>query len=551
MPRHRTNAASRVFEGKTYFDPATNLRVGAQGIGSTKGGYRAPPGLDIPARPRVRSTQFTPEQVRSGVLQGSPQTPEEQRFWAAHPQGVVAPWNAGDPLYDPAAKAAQDVARTKAAATAARTVDVGTIRGQSAADRQALVERRAGAENTRAQLINRLQNLPINRKGQRIGGDVVVQQIRGIDSGIKNISAQESRLAHQDDLRVAQAFRNAAIADKDLTRQRNVQTSEAAAGVMKGLANIEANYKRGTPEFRDAVSALAEQHPDYVNSKQAFTMMKEAVTSHDKAEEKRFIKAQSDLQKATGLTPEEFAKLNPQQAFAAGGIRITEEGKPRVHFGGSGFTAQGKPKGEFTREASEILAPEHAALLAAGKPLPKGVLEAGKEQMKAGGAIRIDTGKGYPVIIPRTDFERFTTAFRPEPTGAQPVIDLGTVPKFPPNYVPGVGTVEQAPQGTINGLPAQQAIDEIRARRGIAPTAPQPAAPQIAPQTQPTVQPAVAAPQPVAQPDQAAAAPADVVSGKSWQQIQQESRAPQAAAGEQPKPIDIYQYLGRKRPGEE
>lgn len=479
----RVNAASRVFQGQLYFDPS-GYRVGAQGIGSTASGYRAPPGLDIPSRPRVRSTQFSPEEIRSGVFgTRTPYTTGDIAL-ARSGAGVVAPWNRGDPRYDPEAAAALAQSQKAQAAQAAKTVDVAAIRGQSAAARQSLAEQRGGLENVRAQLIDRLTTTQYDRRGRArtVTDPRVAAQISGIDARLRDVGAQERRVNRLDDLNVAQAFHSAAAAEKDLQNQRHLKAASDTTGMFNALTNLESQYKRGTPEFRQGALAIRDQFPDAGIT--AVKALHDSAALHDKTEERGLAKMTANLQRATGLTPEEFARLNPN-AFAAGAIVEQKAGQAVTHLGESGFSKEGKPKGEFSTATAALIPPEYA-----GKPfdqIPQEVKDQINQKISGGGAIQIQTGKGYNVVIPRTQFENFKSTFMPEPTGMQqPTIDVQAKP-FPPNYVPGVGTVDtapQAPQGTINGPPAQQAIDEIRSRvRG-------PAQPAAVPEA--TVQPAAA-----------------------------------------------------------
>lgn len=415
------NGVNRAYRGKTFFD-TSGYRVGAQGIGSTATGYQAPPGLPtVPLPADVRAANRAAYYARNITPESTPAA--LSRDVAAQTQGGVVPaWNRGDPRYDPAAKAAQDAAAAKAAVTASGTVDVGAIRGQSAAARQALADQRAGLENVRGQLINRLGVMQTSRRGgsRMVTDPRVAAQISGIDANLRNIGRQESQLQQQENQDVARAFRQADMATAASKAKLHQDTANDVTGVMQAINNIQS--KPGTPEFHQELAAAKKQFPLYAASPSGLAHVDAVEGFHNKQVAKELQDTTKGLQRYN-ITPDEFARISPGNVMAGKIVDSTgadiDPNAPKLP-GGSKFTNQytGAETGPITA---------------------------------------VNTGTRQ-VLMPTDEYNRYRGAF-----GAPP--DQVAI-ESQPTPAEAQPTTTTAPQsvGTINGLPAQQAIDEARAR---------------------------------------------------------------------------------------
>ena len=407
------NGANRAYRGRTFFD-TSGYRVGAQGIGSTATGYQAPPGLPtVPLPADVRAANRAAYYARNITPESTPAA--LSRDVAAQTQGGVVPvWNRGDPRYDPAAKAAQDAAAAKAAVTASGTVDVGAIRGQSAAARQALADQRAGLENVRGQLINQLGVMQTSRRGgsRMVTDPRVAAQISGIDANLRNIGRQESQLQQQENQDVVRAFRQADMATAASKAKLHQDTANDVTGVMQAINNIQS--KPGTPEFHQELAAAKKQFPLYAASPSGLAHVDAVEGFHNKQVAKELQDTTKGLQRFN-ITPDEFARISPGNVMAGKIVDSTgadiDPNAPKLP-GGSKFTNQytGAETGPITA---------------------------------------VNTGTRQ-VLMPTDEYNRYRRAFGAPPD--QVAIESQTTP------------AEAQPVGTINGLPAQQAISEARAR---------------------------------------------------------------------------------------
>lgn len=141
------------------------------------------------------------------------------------------------------------------------------------------------------------------------------------------------------------------------------------------------------------------------------------VSAEDKAAAKEQSKLEARLHSQTGLTPEEFASVHPDNV-KAGGIWVprptpTDANAGTFHESTSGFNTNGSPKGEFSNDTTHILGSIVGGVYKPGTTAitPKQQADA-EAQIKSSGAIQIDTGKGYKSVIPRVDYERYRDAFK-------------------------------------------------------------------------------------------------------------------------------------------
>jgi hypothetical protein len=167
-----------------------------------------------------------------------------------------------------------------------------------------------------------------------------------------------------------------------------------------------------------------------------------------------------------------------------------------LHLGPTGFDATGKPKGDFTNDTSLLIPAEHK-----GKPweqVPEDVKSKIQADITGGGAVQIDTGKGYPVTIPRTQFENFQRQFGPSATTTAPTAPAppAAAPPAEAPPPPAETTETGIARGAIVLSPEQAAA---RAARGAV--------------SGPAEQPVAAAPPPSAVPPAGSAEAAAAIGG--------------------------------------
>lgn len=383
----------------------TGVVAGSQGIGTVAGGYQAPPRI-IVNDPTQRA--YTERGLPIGkprdmnvfgerpVLQGAPLSAGERAFWAAHPGGASASEVYG---FDPTGPgtAGRPISAGFPAARSAAQVDADSLINQAISRKQELEGQRLGLENQRHELIRQYGLLPTGRHGRTTAQHkAITEQLKGLADAERGLRTQEHFAEQESGMRLTAAFRNAELANKSLDFQRKEQTARDAAAVMSGLSKIESTYKHGTPEFRDAITQLTESNPMFIHSSSASAAVRKAAEFHDTQEQKRTSTLQTNLQKQTGLSPEEFAALDPS-AFKAGQI----------------------VGGAFSNDATRLLDPKYK-----DKPWEK-IPQAEKDRvnkiMQQGEAIQVDTGKGYSVPLMRVDFENYRRAFGRQIPNAQQV----------------------------------------------------------------------------------------------------------------------------------
>jgi hypothetical protein len=311
----------------------------------------------------------------------------------------------------------------------------------------------------------------------------------------------------------------------DMTKQnRNIVTQQDYHGLLRDLESIQA--KRGTPEYEPEYARVVLAHGDALSTKAGQTAATLYSSVHDdtagraarvaaqypgvvavpsgigakggvtykfeRPGEKELATAATALQKSTGLTPQEFAAIDPNTQTKAGGILDPKTGT--LHLGQTGFDATGKPKGTFTNDTSLLIPPEHK-----NKPweqVPGDVKSKIQADITGGGAVQIDTGKGYSVTIPRTQFENFQRQFGPSTRTAAPTAPTApTAPITTTAPPPAAEALQPAPAGataaeTVNAGIARGAIilspeqATARAARGeVSAPAPPPVAAAAPPDT--------------------------------------------------------------------
>lgn len=142
------------------------------------------------------------------------------------------------------------------------------------------------------------------------------------------------------------------------------------------------------------------------------------MSAEDKAAAKEQTKLVTRLHSQTGLTPEEFAAIDPSNV-KAGGIFVPRptDKDPKAgtfHHEGGGFNTNGTPKGEFDDDFRKVLDGYDSRV--AIKPDQE---KTARDRISSGHAIQIDTGKGYKSVLPRVDYERYREAFKQGQTTAK------------------------------------------------------------------------------------------------------------------------------------
>lgn len=277
-------------------------------------------------------------------------------------------------------------------------VDSDELINQAIEARKNIEAQRSEIQSRRSALINQLKRTPGGRGTSHLASSINAE-IRALDLEERHLYQQEHFTDTEARTRMTAAFRNASMADKHLEMQRHTQTAEQASNILLGMADIEAKYKHGTPEFQGAVTNLVGQNPLGMNAAQARKRVLDATTFHDKETERMNLKAASDLQKTTGLTPEQFAALDHGTQVKAG---VAE------------FDKSGKLKTDFSTDTKPFIPPEYQNTQ--WEKIPADVRSKINENITKGGAIQIDTGQ-YKVVIPRTQYENFKNQFISQPTG--------------------------------------------------------------------------------------------------------------------------------------
>jgi hypothetical protein len=175
--------------------------------------------------------------------------------------------------------------------------------------------------------------------------------------------------------------------------QDHVQAQDKVASTM-------AQLKQLYPDEDSLPNIAGTRMVPSVNAKGGVSYRGSTATS---PEAKNEAKLTTTLLNTTGLTPDEFSKLDPNQ-LKAGGVLVPETGdtpqnrKGTFHEGVTGFYQNGTPKGDFSNDPKWLtqhgVAPDEA-----------------DKRIRSGGAIQIDTGKGSPVVIPRARYHQFLSVF--------------------------------------------------------------------------------------------------------------------------------------------
>ena len=485
-----------VDDGKDgYFQAATGLRVGSQGVGSVATGYQTPPGLPAtPASPDAlpdvmagREARYQASRTAAQELQaiqarnaqsdmppGSPTsylggngqvvgTVQQDEFGIPKPAPAAAVGLRGYPTTDEInAGIARDAAQAKEDQF---NTDINSVMGRYPAAPKfqmptqqdlidPLIERQRNAEaNAVANLNERLKgesDQPL-QYGKRI--------VPGAAAGTRAELAMRSRnLAQLDQAQQANISGRSRLALEAAKRNDLASQDTARAQVVDLFSNIdESRYPHGSPERDRFLGTVLGQRPDLVHAivKDKFlgkfvqdhmethktvgeTMQalkdqygqqgenlrftptitaKGDVSYHSSlaptAEEKNKATLAKSLSKETGMTPEQFAKIDPNQV-KAGGIFVPETGhtpdKPKgtFHDTNAGFYSSGVPKGEFTND-TKLIMPGYKE----GKTIPtKEQKDAAEKRIREGAAIQIDIGKGKQnPVIPRARYNQYLSVF--------------------------------------------------------------------------------------------------------------------------------------------
>lgn len=368
------------------------------------------------------------------------------------------------------------------AAPASPRVDTDALINSAIQSRQAIQAEREGLQAKRAGLTQELANSPVDRHGRPIVSPDISSRQHELDIAERNLQGRERFSDFEATTRMNGAFRNAAAADKHLEMQRHTQVAEAGTRVMNGIAQAEAQYKYGSPELHNAIMTLTTdpQNAGWIQNASAASRVRDVTSLHDKEQAKTQTAATVNLNKYTGLTPQEFAALDHKTQVKAGGILETKGGKTTFHEADGGFSTQtGRPKGEFSNDATRFLPDQYKTT--PWENIPKDVKDTASQRMSRGGAVQIDTGKGYPVVMPRTQYESFKQQFvAPEPIGkvqtavqttgqVEPARDLRSSQQVTDEAI-AAGRIVTTPERT------QQAQERIGT------------APQVAPVAAPTTQ---------------------------------------------------------------
>ncbi len=280
-------------------------------------------------------------------------------------------------------------------------------------------------------------------------------EIRNLNAAAGELDrAQQANIANKSRLAIAQAKQNEAVAQDTARGQvvdflSNIDESRYPHGSADREALIGrvfgsrpdwlhvmskdkdlAKYVQGEVEAHTNVAqtmaALQQQYPGTKFTPSVTSTGKVSYRGSQTPETKEQDKLTALLHKTTGLTPEEFAAIDPN-SVKAGGIFVAGTGdKPdnrsgTFHPGEGGFDGYGKPKGDFTNDYTFALSGKY-------KPgetkLTDEQIRNAKSQIESGGAIQIDTGKGYKAVIPRPLFQRFQTAFPEGTSGNKEVMSL-------------------------------------------------------------------------------------------------------------------------------
>lgn len=488
--RRRTNAVSRVMAAPINFRPA--------------------PGELLPSG-RVRSVGevYTGEQPVGEVIGGGP---------GGRVTGTVGvtgvPGTGGN---FPALVGAAPV-------PAATAIPVSTF------DRTPFINERTGIVARQSQLQDNLRALA--GRTDRYGK----MESKRLDNEIKLLTQQARQSLAEEHSAAMEHSHNVTL---DTKQNRNIVTQQDYQGLLRDLESIQA--KRGTPEYETAYLKTVLAHGDALSTKAGQTAATLYSSTHDDqaaraarvaaahpevvpvltglsakgVEQYKFVpkgkaleKPTAELQKATGLTPQEFASLDPNTQTRAGGILDPKTGT--LHLGQTGFDATGKPKGTFTNDTSLLIPPEHK-----NKPweqVPEDVKSKIQADITGGGAVQIDTGKGYSVTVPRTQFENFQRQFGPSATTAAPTAPAPTAPiaLAPAAVAPPAEALQPAPEGAT-------AAESVRAgiARGAIVLSPEQAAARAARGeiSAPAEQPVAAPPPPPAVPPPGSAEAAAAIGG--------------------------------------
>jgi hypothetical protein len=334
-------------------------------------------------------------------------------------------------------------------------VDVEAINAPFMQSYRDIQSQREGLATNRANLAAQLGTFRPDRKGRLPPQAAMVQQqIRGIDQQSRNLDAQERQIEHARTTNLHGAFKNAASADKAANDQLHQTAASHGAAVQNGVTQMISNgVLPGSPRFDQGIRDLDTQYPLWRRNTAAASYVGKLVGTHDQQVVKNLAKSQDELQKATGLTPAEFGALaDKAQAGVIVQPPTSAGGTATIHTGRGGFDAQGRPKGTFSTETAPFLPEQYKNT--PWEQVPQDVKNKMTESITRGGAMQIDTGKGYPVVIPRQQFESFRQQFAQRPTG---------IVEQPPPTAPEAAGLQPAPAGAS----AAESVSAGIARRAI------------------------------------------------------------------------------------
>ena len=263
--------------------------------------------------------------------------------------------------------------------------------------------------------------------------------------------AQQANIANKSRLAIESAKQNEVVAQ-----------DTARAQVVDFMSNIdESRYPHGSPDRETFIGKVFGNRPDWLHvmakDKDLSKFVQDHVDAHKTVadtlnalktaypdtqftpsvnakggvsyrgavapEVKEQTKLAALLHKQTGLTPDEFAAIDPSQV-KAGGIFVgdTSKGTGVFHDAEGGFNANGSPKGEFSDDFTKVVEGYKPGVT---KLTPEQE-RAARDRISSSGAIQIDTGKGYKTVIPRALYQRYLSTFgnAEAPSGGKKVISV-------------------------------------------------------------------------------------------------------------------------------
>ncbi len=196
----------------------------------------------------------------------------------------------------------------------------------------------------------------------------------------------------------------------------------------KDLSKFVQDHVDAQQSVGATMQALKQQYPDTQFTPSITSKGAVSYRGSISPDTKDTSKLEQLLHKQTGLTPDEFAAIDPSQV-KAGGIFVSKgtPGNGIFHEGDGGFNTNGTPKGEFSNDYTKVIEGYKPGTQLAPEDQKKA-----QDRIASGGAIQIDTGKGYKAVIPRTLFQRYQSEFgnqdqtgaAPAPKGAIPLDDF-------------------------------------------------------------------------------------------------------------------------------